>query len=830
MTLSSLDNLAHIANMSEELHQLNTQLKAEEAAGYTPNAAGAYEPDAQPASTSGANGRPKRIACVNCRQQKSRCDSHQKHPAPCTRCAKKGLHCTLKSDYKRTYKRARIAQIEREFEELKERLKMASTPGSGAGVPLGTHEQIPPAHLAQTHPHRPSPVGVSPGNIRGSEASHPTSESNNSPEMPSIFRPLDHRSETPFHQTVLEEESLVCEEKTLDSVSLSPHTIRNLYLEFVDCYHPILPVVEVTKGPERIYRLCPALFWVIMFVSLRRFRDESQKTLLLELSPLIKNILSEITISPITRYNPTEEDEPIFNACSVYSVQAFLLYTFWPPITSSLSADSSWNTIGVALFQAIRIGLHTRAPNPDGTKTPQQIEMAQEQAKTWIVCNIVSQTIASSFGFPAFVQFDSSMSSLQPIVSTIQPAQIPKTLMFMTEIAQFEDQVAKTLNSNPMDPHGLIDATERLPLLKVLNRQLDDLEVKFANEAVDGFRKFQILTARVHLLTYHFMDTSRVASFELQKGLVRLYNAAISLVNHVHSCQTKDKRFVKYLPGVYILSIWQAAFIIGKLAHSPLQKVVDVGSGRQTYQTAITLAAKASVLKHDIAYRSSGIMKSMWQLFRSLDKRNISSWTISIRTRMSASVFFDCLYLLREKVGMIKLNNRTDGSGTNAEDEAISEEDDDFDGGTGSDKDTAPTEDQKSSKSTPSSTSSRSKKPRSLSNNMDAESTARKIIRTIPLDPQPMSVSKRSSIFNVVNNSTETSPHMRSEGSYQSPNQDQKTDHTMAPNATSGFAKQDPSPMYESLEHFDMDSLDISSSDLLWKDVDSVMNDFGFHT
>lgn len=277
---------------------------------------------------------------------------------------------------------------------------------------------------------------------------------------------------------------------------------------------------------------------------------------------------------------------------------------------------------------------------------------------------------------------------------------------------------------------------------------------------------------------------------------------------------------------MYILSIWQAAFIIGKLAHSPLQKVVDVGSGRQTYQTAISLAAKASVLKHDIAYRSSGIMKSMWQLFRTLDKRNISSWTISIRTRMAASVFFDCLYLLREKVGMIKLNNRTDGNGTNVDDEAISEEDEDFDGATGSDKDTAPTEDQKSNKSTPSSTSSRSKKPRSLSNNLDAESTARKIIRTIPLDPQPMSVSKRSSIFNVVNNSTETSPHMRSEGSYQSPNQDQK----MAQNATSGLAKQDPSPMYESLEHFDMDSLDISSSDLLWKDVDSVMNDFGFHT
>lgn len=810
MTLSSLDNLAHIANMSEELQQLNKQLKVDESPGYNTPPGVHYDADVTGPVVSGQNGKPKRMACVNCRQQKSRCDSHQTHPAPCTRCSKKGLHCTLKSDYKRTYKRARIAQIEREFEELKKRLNGSAPPGSDTLTSLIKTER--------RQSESQSPAFIS-SELRAPEISHNTSESNNSPEMPSIFRPLDQRPEVTFHQTILEEEALVCDEKTIDSVTLTPETIRELYLEFVDCYHPILPVVEVTKGPERIYRLCPALFWVIMFVSLRRFRDETQKSLLLELSPLIKNILSEITISPITRYNPTEEDEPIFNACSVYSVQAFLLYTFWPPITSSLSADSSWNTIGVALFQAIRIGLHTRAPTPDGTRTPHQFEMAQEQAKTWIVCNIVSQTIASSFGFPAFVQFDSSINGQNPIISSIQPPQIPKTLTFMMEIAQFEDQVAKTLNSNPMDVHGLIDATERLPLLKVLSRQLDTLELKFANEAVDGFRKFQILTARVHLLTYHFMDTSRVASFELQKGLVRLYNAAIALVNHVHSCQAKDKRFVKYLPGVYILSIWQAAFIIGKLAHSPLQKVVDVGSGRQTYQTAISLAAKASVLKHDIAYRSSGIMKSMWQLFRTLDKKNISSWTISIRTRMAASVFFDCLYLLREKVGMIKLNNRTDGNIAN--DQAVSDEDEDYDVTTGSDKDTAPTEEQKSTKSTPSSTSSRSKKPRSLSNNIDAESTARKIIRTIPLDPQPISMTgKRSSIFNVVNTS-ESSPLAKSETSNQSPN-DLKPVH-------SSRNTKEPSSMYESFEHFDMDSLDISS-DLLWKDVDSVMNDFGFHT
>ncbi len=56
---------------------------------------------------------------------------------------------------------------------------------------------------------------------------------------------------------------------------------------------------------------------------------------------------------------------------------------------------------------------------------------------------------------------------------------------------------------------------------------------------------------------------------------------------------------------------------------------------------------------------------------------------------MAASVFFDCFVSSPEKGWHDKLNNRTDGNGTNVDDEAISE-DEDFDRPPGPDKDTAP--------------------------------------------------------------------------------------------------------------------------------------------
>ncbi|EGV64761.1 Regulatory protein leu3 [Yamadazyma tenuis] len=865
--------------MSQELQTLNEQLSHEES-----------QPDALFAesnhSANNKSGKPRRMACVECRQQKSRCDAHERHPSPCTRCSKKGLKCDLKSGYKRTYKRARIAQIEREFSELKKTLTTAQASELFSKIPTLSQVQElrdTDGDFSESYSSpQPQSHGAHPQGI-----THTTGDTNSSsiPNTPSINRNIEMYAKEPSEPSelvVVPEYILFCGEKTLDTITLQPDTIKSLYLEYVHHYHPILPVVDVMKGPEKIYKLCPALFWVIMFVSLRRIYNDPSRELLVRLSPVIKDILAEITISPITRYNPTEEDEPILNACSVYSVQAFLIYTYWPPITSSLSADTSWNTIGLALFHAIRIGLNAPVVNSSNPKTPQQLSMAHEQTKTWILCNIVSQTIATAFGFPAFVQFDSSIWS--PL-RTSSPIKIPKSIRFMLEIASFEDQATKTLNSNPIDPYGLIDPTERLPLLKVLLRQLDELEFKLVDElpSSESYRKFQLLSARVHLLTYYFMDSSRIALFELQKGLVRLYNAAIALINFAHLCSTRDKNFIKYLPGVYVLSIWQASCIIAKLAHSPLKQYIDLGSGKQSYQAAITLAAKASILKHDMAHRSSGIMRNMWQVLRTLDEKKLSTLTIDVRSRMAASAFFDCLYVLRDQVGMLKLNNRNDSTeptnGEDNDDGGSNEDDEEY----GYQEEALESDEERrevSQKSTPSSSnSSKARKLRSLSNTVNAESKARKIIRTIPLDPQPISANnKRSNIFKVIDNSNDSSPQVRSEPSddrnmvargkaedfrslTNSPPPLFTNNHRMAITGNTirsqnrGFQSSqvgdyaapvartpvesrrtdelahmvlNESPLQGGLENLEMDVLDINS-DLLWKDVDSVMNDFGFH-
>lgn len=803
---NSLDRLAHIANMSRELHDI--AVKEEKSPEVTERETMAMDGNEPVAVDNTA--KIRRLACTECRQQKSRCDATEHYPNPCSRCQKKGIPCQLIPEFKRTQKRARIELIEKEFEKLKQSFM---APQAALDV-----QRVAPILSGRTLSSSPQP-GItrygSPADQLGTGI--PVEILENSLDR---FDGARRRTKTPERYSVgpnsesasVPVDLLACEEKSLDSVTLDPDSIAKLFSAYVAHYHPILPVVDIQRGPERIYRLCPALFWVIMFVALRRHSDTQ---LLLHLAPLIKNILAEITISPITRYNPTEEDEPIMNALSVFSVQAFILYTYWPPLTSSLSADSSWNTIGVALFQAIRIGLHSSGLLSDSDKEKSNQSMVQENMRTWIVCNIVAQNIATAFGFPAFVQFD-SMRAIS--------AEIPISTRNDMDIAHFEDQVAKTLTTSTSD--NPMYSSERLALMKVLLRQLDELEVRLAldSDFDDGYRKFHALVARIHLLTHYFLDSAHIPPFDLTKGLVRLYNAAMSLITHAHMCQAKNEGFVRYMPAVHMLSLWQASCIIVKLANSPLKKVVDVELGKLTYLVAISLVAHASVLKHDIAYRASGIMRNMWQLFKTLDDKGDTGYEIGIRSRMAASVFFDCLSLLRDQVGMRKFHIRTDvrenSAEENAETNAVTSEDEE--------EPDEPTPKSESVKSTPgSSNSSKVRKKRSLSGLQDAESKARRIIRTIPLDPQPISAAKRSSIFKVVNTSTDTLPSVANdeEAKAWSP-QDllpKKQANEPPSSLTLAFAPTDDI-------FSEVDSLNvILDANSLWRDVDSLMNDFGFH-
>lgn len=690
-----------------------------------------YDGNYKRESTSGG-GRSRKFACVECRQQKSKCDAHDRAPEPCTKCQKKGVPCVLKKDFRRTYKRARNEAIEKRFKELTRTLTNLSSEEILKKIEQEQSALLDGQNFTKDKVKK----------LKQSRHEETDPQANNQLGSNWIYE-LDNLQN--FKE--LTPEQLKCTPKTLGDIYMSSEDISELFQEFAKKYHPFLPVVDITKGVEKIYRLSPCLFWVIILTGLRRKSGATE--LMKKLSNMVKSVLAEITISPIIRYTPSEADDPVLNVASVYSVQAFLLYTFWPPLTSSLSADTSWNTIGTAMFQAIRVGLNSAEYSKEYATANH--DLIGEQVRTWVCSNIVSQYIASSFGFPAYVSFDHTVMNVsRELRGDGEHQGLPNSIKQMAQIAHFENQVINTMNSNPSNALGMVGGEQKQPLLKVLNQQLGQLEVNLQENDLDSIRKFLLLVAKAHLLTYYFTDAfsthktndndvrmlslSEIESnFETKCGLVKVYNASIDLLTHATSMWQADPAVIKYFPGVFVLNIWQSACIICKLVHSSLSSVLDVSMGKKAYQDAVSLTFNASVLKYDMAYRSSGIMRSIWSMFAKMhddwknskvsqDEKFANDFNlgISVKSRMSVSVFFDCLYILREKCGMAKLKRESERY------------EEDFEYGEVLQDDSRPED-------------GKSEHQRRLSSVKNPEEDARKIIKTIPLDPNPINASNASS-------------------------------------------------------------------------------------
>ncbi|ODV60271.1 leucine-responsive transcriptional regulator LEU3 ASCRUDRAFT_25996, partial [Ascoidea rubescens DSM 1968] len=723
------------------------------------------------------NAKNKRMACVECRQQKSKCDAQERAPLPCTRCTRRNLICSLQSNYKRTYKRARLAQMEKQFNDLKLTLQKAGI----TDLLLNNNNNNNNNNAENQNQNENDEKNTSLNSELLEKitslilnSTNLINKNNSNLSNISTASKLDESSVPAKCDIILTGEILKCEPKSLGEIELSSLQISEFYQEYTSNYYPILPIIDIIKGPEKLYRLCPVLFWVIMSVAMRRISSDSRK-LLLKLTPHIKSILADLTISPITRYSPSELDEPVLNASSVYSVQAFLIYTFWSSLTSSLSADSSWNTIGIAIFQAIRIGLHSPGHTIDfsnASADSKQLDLITEQIKTWTSCNVVSQTIATTFGYPAFVQFDSRVLNNKKLLSTND---FPQELNQMLEISYFENQIAKTLNSNFLDPLGLVSNNEKLSLIQILLKQLNNIEIRLCSNdhKLDDIRKFSLLAAKVHLLTYYFLDStnsnslddllndidpssnidltnlnspySSLYSLQLKKGLIKLYNSTILLINHTKNSQNNNRKFIKYLPNIYLIEIWQAAIILCKIVHSPISKYIDTMLGRSMYDIVIYLTLKSSIVKYDIAYRFAGIMKSLWKLFETLYEKGTLKTDVAIKTRMAASIFFDCLWTLREKVGMIKYSQKNNVMPTKHTNEDSDVEDEKIKLSTTSLKFKESNQIGTPNSLDSNAHSKKSTKSRSIADPSCPETSARKIINKIPLDPDPIKASVISS-------------------------------------------------------------------------------------
>lgn len=562
----------------------------------------------------------QQVACRECRQQKVKCSGKSGSGEACERCAKRDLECIIDNNYKRTVKRKAVELLEAEVAELKQRLSRLNGNSGRDADSNGTEKALSSPTATDEPHHRP----------RRPKTAHLMSASFTPPGVVAI---------APYPQEP-HVDSWACTPKTTEYNSQEPLTLDSmsielLFREYVLHYHRVLPVVEVSRGPEFVYKASTALFWTVMAIgSRRRSADLPEGVTFERLCQAQETHLGQAAVSPTLGHGKSSE----FNLPSLYAVQAFLLCTLWPPPTASINADMSWTTSGIAVLTAIRAGLHCPGHASDFERifrsNGEHRTNLSEQLVTWLATNALSQAIANMFGYPSAAKFKAHRQFL------FHNVELPPRVRHMYEIQRVANDIEKSLGQLGQGDAS-IDSTMTTSLIRIHAARYDQLEADFGGD-MDAWTLFTLHAGRAQLFSYYMFCEIR------EEGVLALYNSCLALLNHV---SMQNDEYMRYLPVVSIMILWQSASVVARLWHSKWSSNLDKETGELLYRTIIKKVMLSSIFEHDLPYRAAEIMSQMWATFSAMRRANhyrAVSATLTLRSRMTASVFFDSLWTMRE--------------------------------------------------------------------------------------------------------------------------------------------------------------------------------------
>ncbi|KAE8833822.1 hypothetical protein PTNB85_03805 [Pyrenophora teres f. teres] len=195
---------------------------------------------------------PRRKACVECRQQKIRCDveQHKVPHDPCGRCKKMGLECRILPTSTRNLRQTK-AEMRRELEELRWNMRQGQNPGdpnypqSTASPNVDMQNYTPLEHTSATY-------------------SDPSARTDASDSMSPAFDSRPPTRKGSDHGTV---------PRAIDGYVLDAKRIDDCFTLYFTEHHPLFPILDPSVGPNDYYEQSPFLFWVIVVTGSRRYAE-----------------------------------------------------------------------------------------------------------------------------------------------------------------------------------------------------------------------------------------------------------------------------------------------------------------------------------------------------------------------------------------------------------------------------------------------------------------------------------------------------------------------------------------------------------------------------
>ncbi|KAJ5593909.1 uncharacterized protein N7459_000117 [Penicillium hispanicum] len=271
----------------------------------------------------------KGTACVECRQQKLRCDAPLHPSNGCSRCRKIGIDCEMSDTFHRKPRKTK-AQMQREIDELRRQAERSSYNLTDRNA---SSTFVPPPHSQD----------VLDGHVH------------------TVLSPRSNAATLP---------------QSLDGISFEPRKIDDCFSLFFQHYFPSLPILEPDeKDPNWYHEHCPLLFWAIIATGSRKYYQDP--TILEGLTPRVTSLVIPSMANP-HRHIPV--------------IQSLLLLCTWPFPMDTVMADMSPSWAGLAMQLAMQNGLHFFKKKQDFTTqiAPNPVDIGF-RARLWSYCKVVFQ-------------------------------------------------------------------------------------------------------------------------------------------------------------------------------------------------------------------------------------------------------------------------------------------------------------------------------------------------------------------------------------------------------------------------------------------------------
>ncbi|KAF7587626.1 hypothetical protein BBP40_006990 [Aspergillus hancockii] len=567
---------------------------------------------------------PVKRACNECRQQKLRCDVIQDPWMDCSRCRRLKLDCKIESNFKRVGKRSRNAEMEREIIELRRQIANVQA----ASVPQQPQQHPPSLQSAQHTPKQESSSHVSPAGVYHTPSGMSSDQYMGSHEA--VASLLDLRSGFDGSNYMRNGNHHF---RRIEDVVVVPERVTELFDLFFTFYHPFLPFLERGQSPDDYYTASPLLFWTIISVGARRWQTDTHllNSLAGPVSRLVWSTLADIPQS-------------------YHVVKALCLLCTWPFPASSTSTDPTFMLCGMMMQVAMQLGLHRPSYTQDFSKFRVELieEELRDKVRTWAICNIVAQRVATGYGQPPSTLYDWTLSS-----ESLDPNfKLPEGIRARLEIEKFCDKLTRALYTNRRDPVGLCSDQERSTLISLLSRDYDELESRLKPQN-DCITDLYLRAAKLHLhLSVFFDDTT---GKDYRDRLLSLYVATRTFLEAAMNLETDVGPVLSYTPYYIYQMMVAGGCTLLKLCSSFFAAHINMDYTKKLFNRAIWAIRGVSVSSNDLPERLAEVLAQMWRLGSAPSPKPSTgspemddSLMLKVRCRMSMSLLFDSVWRWRE--------------------------------------------------------------------------------------------------------------------------------------------------------------------------------------